>query len=203
MRLYGAPDRNIVEHVARMSAAICGAWHDPGYRFAHPGYESGAHEHSRGLRLAGWAYPAGAAEPAARAGRHDGVGSDKGDQHQPDRQLGPAGLRGRHRSGPLPWPQQFYPQRAGCDPACAGRQLRKLYAHAGRPPCVASDPRRRSADRGRTRVEAPAPDAGAGLHAARGVDARSVHAGGDRRDHRQAQGRQQRARRSARGDAAA
>ena len=25
--------------VARMSAAICGAWHDPGYRRAHPGYE--------------------------------------------------------------------------------------------------------------------------------------------------------------------
>ena len=51
-------------------------------------------------------------------------------------------------------------------------------------------------------METPAPDAGAGFHAARGVDARSAHAGGDRRDGRQAQGRQQRARRSARGDAA-
>ena len=57
-------------------------------------------------------------------------------------------------------------------------------------------------DFGRARLEASAPNAGAGFHAARGDDARSAHAGGDRRDDRQAQGRQQRARRSARGDAA-
>ena len=73
---------------------------------------------------------------------------------------------------------------------------------AGRHPGVASDARRRPADRRRPRLEAPAPNAGAGLHAARGDDARSAHAGGDRRDDRQAQGRQQRAGRSARGDAA-
>ena len=99
-------------------------------------------------------------------------------------------------------PQQFHPQRAGCDQACTGRQLRKLYAHAGRLAGAASDPRRRPADRGRPGVETSAPDAGAGLHAARGDDACSAHAGRDRRDHRQAQGRQQRAGRSARGDAA-
>jgi unspecific monooxygenase len=33
----------------------------------------------------------------------------------------------------------------------------------------------------------PAPNAGAGVHAARGVDARSAHAGGDRRDGRRSE----------------
>ena len=124
------------------------------------------------------------------------------DPQQPDRQLGPARLRGRDRPGPLLRPQQFHPQRAGRDPACAGRQLRELYPHPGRHPRAAADPRRGPADRGRPRLEAPAPDAGARLHAARGDHAGAAYAGGDRRDHRQAQGREQRAGRSARGDAA-
>ena len=91
---------------------------------------------------------------------------------------------------------------AGLDPACAGRQLRELRAHAGRDPGIAPDPRRRPADRGGSHLETSAPDAGTSLHAARRHAARSAHGGCDRSDDCKTPGRQQCAGRSARGDAA-
>ena len=55
-------------------------------------------------------------------------------------------------------------------------------------PRAAPGARRRTSDRRGPRLEASAPDAGAGLHAARGRDARAAHDRGDRRDHRKARG---------------
>ena len=55
------------------------------------------------------------------------------------------------------------------------------YRGRRRHPGVAADAGRRPADCRRPRLEAPAPDAGAGLHAARGDDAGAAHDRGDRR----------------------
>jgi len=98
-----------------------------------------------------------------------------------DRHLGTARLRRGYPPGPLLRAQQFYSQHAGCDPACAGRQLRELHANAGRLRVYASGARRRPADRRGSRVEAPAKDAGASLYAARRHNACSAHDRGDRR----------------------
>ena len=159
-------------------------------------------EHSRSLGPAGHACAAGAAGAAARARQHDRVRAGDGDAQQRDQRLESALLRRGYRPRPLLRALQLHSQHAGFDPACAGRQLRELRADAGRDPGVASDPRRRPADRGGPHLEASAPDAGAGLYAARRHAAHSTHVGCDRSDHCKTPGGQQCAGRSARGDAA-
>jgi hypothetical protein len=159
-------------------------------------------EHSRNLGHAGHASAAGAAEPAARTRHYDRVRADDGDARERDRRLGPARLRRGHRPWPFLRALQLHSQHAGFDPPCAGRQLRKLRADAGRDPGAAPGAWRRPADRRGPRLEASAKNAGAGLYAARGRNARSAHDSCDRRDDCEARGGQRRAGRSARGDAA-
>ena len=158
----------------------------PAAAFMAPGLESWLQmelrvdEHSRSLRHAGHASAAGAAEPAARARHMTAFGRMAAMRVSPIGDLGAARLRRGYRPGPLLRSRQLHPQHAGCDPACAGRQLRELHADAGRDPGVAPDAWRRPFDRGRPRLEAPAQDAGAGLYAARGDVAGSAHDRGDR-----------------------
>ena len=140
--------------------------------------------------------------PAARARNHDRFRADGGDARRAHRHLGPARLRRGYRPRPLLRAHQLHSQHAGCDPPCAGRQLRELHANPGRYPGAASGARRRPADRRGPCLEASAPDAGAGLYAARRHDAGPAHAGCNRSDDRKTPRRQQRAGRSARGDAA-
>ena len=76
--------------------------------------------------------------------------------------------------------------------------VRTPFCHPG----AASVPRQGPADRRRPRLETSAPDARAGIHAARGEYADPAYGRCDRRDHCEPAGREQRAGGSARGDAA-